>query len=85
MSERQMTSIERRIVASIARIKREGLEPKSIYLTPDDFEELTAARGPADQVGGLVIKRISGKGRSRIYCRHGIDRAVIVPRKGRRA
>lgn len=78
-----LTEIERRIVEAVSRARRDGLEPKSVYLTPDDLAALED-RGPVDQCGGLPIKRVSGRGRSRIYCRHGIARALRVKAEARR-
>ena len=73
-----MKSIERRIIRAIAGAKREGLEPKSLYLTPADLEELDST-GAVDQVGGLPLKRARSK--SRLFCRHGIERAIPVERR----
>lgn len=86
MSDRERPPIRRRIQAGIATAVADGLEPKSIYLTPDDREELLQSlratgewrRGQAEpeQLGGLPLKRVSDRGRSQIYCRHGVARAV---------
>jgi hypothetical protein len=67
-----MTPLERTIVDAISRVKREGLEPTSIYLRPEEIEEL----GGAGEIGGLPVKNITGKGRPRIYTRHGLARAI---------
>lgn len=74
-----MTPLERRIADAVAQAKRDGLEPKCIYLNADDREALGLTVG--DQLGGLPI-RASAK-RSAIYSRHGIARA-IAPAKGGR-
>lgn len=79
-----MRPIEARIAEAIADARREGLTPKSIYLTPADREEL-GATWPVDQVDGLPIKRVSGKGRSTVYCKHGIARQLKAPPRLRRA
>jgi hypothetical protein len=69
-----MTELERSIVDAIARAKAEGLEPTSIYLRPGQIEEL----GGIATCGGLPVKRISEKGRPRIYTRHGVARAIAA-------
>jgi hypothetical protein len=72
-----MAPIELRIVEAVARCRRDGLEPRSIYLNPDDFAELQQL-GPLDQAGGLPIKRAARK--STICCRYGITRAIAPKR-----
>lgn len=78
-----MKTIRLRIADAISRARREGLEPKSLYLTPTDLAELGGSRS-VDQVDGLPIKRVSGKGRSRVFCDHGIARRLEPPPKPRR-
>jgi hypothetical protein len=80
--------IARRIKAAVAASIRDGLEPKTLYLTPDDREELlrelrkVGAWYPGDpepeEIGGLQLRRLSGRGHSRVYCRHGIARQLPV-------
>jgi hypothetical protein len=79
-----MKRIDQLIADAIASAKGEGLEPRSIYLTPADRVELTSAVGPVDQLDGLAIKPVSGRGRSRLYCKHGIARALPAPPRARR-
>lgn len=70
-----MTELERAIVATVARAKAANLEPKSLYLVPADFAEVERL-GHADVIAGLAIKRSAGRGRSKLYCRHGISVAL---------
>jgi hypothetical protein len=71
-----LTSIERRIVDAIARIKAEGMEPRAIYLTPDDRDQLGAG---VTEAGGLPIRPISGKGKSTVYTTRGLSRQLATP------
>jgi hypothetical protein len=70
-----VTDLERAIADTVARAKGAGLEPKSIYATPDDFAELERL-GHCETIGGLAVKRSAGKGSSRLYCRRGIHLQV---------
>jgi hypothetical protein len=70
-----MIELERRILAAVRDAKAEGLEPKSVYLTPEDLEQLDSS-GALDQVGGLPVRRVGAKGKSTLYCRHGIARRI---------
>lgn len=70
-----MTKLERAIVDAIARVKAEGLEPSSVYLRPQDLAEL---RFP-ERIGGLPVRRITGKGRPRIYTSRGLARNIAAP------
>ncbi len=80
--------IGRRIKAAVATAVKDGLEPKSIYLTPADRDELLAALKAAGawcdgepepaELGGLALRRVGGRGSSKLYCRHGIGRAIPV-------
>lgn len=79
---RQMSLVERRILAAVREAKRQGLEPKSLYLSPDDREQLSEALGrEPEQVGALPV-RCSAR-RSQLYCRHGIERAIPAKLEGR--
>jgi hypothetical protein len=49
--DRPLTLLERRIVAALASAMREGMEPKSIYLTPRDYRELRIT-----SAGGLPVR-----------------------------
>jgi hypothetical protein len=69
-----MKSLEERIVATVARARRRGLEPKSLYLNPADRAEL----GRREDVGGLPVR--PAKITSRLYCRHGISLNVSLDR-----
>jgi hypothetical protein len=83
----QLPPIARRIKAAVQKAFERKLEPRSLYLTPPDRDELLAALKAAgtwwegepepDEVAGLSLRRVSGRGRSRVYCRHGI--AVALP------
>ena len=66
-----MTQLERRIVDAVAGAMREGLQPKSVYLTLKDYRQLRQYN-----VGGLPVRAIKGGGASRIYCKFGVARAV---------
>ncbi len=72
-----MTDLERAIVATVARMKADGLVPKTIYVTPDDFAEL-ARLGHAETIGGLAVKRCAGRNGSKIYDRRGVSRSVTL-------
>lgn len=72
---RRLSPIERRILEAVKQAVRDGEDPKSVYLTPDDHQALTTAIGPADAVAGLAIRR-KAKGSSILYCRHGISRVI---------
>ena len=67
-----MTQLERRIVATIAAAAQEGLEARAIYLTPGDRAEFGGATHAAD----VPVRDSKGRGRSMLYCRHGIARAI---------
>lgn len=72
-----MTDIERRIFAAIRDAAREGLVPKSLYLTPDDRAQLREAMDTEPGIcAGLPVRGLSARGQSKIYCRHGIARAL---------
>ena len=70
-----MTEIESAIVATVARARAANLEPRALYLVPDDVHALERL-GHAETIGGLPIKRSSPRGRSRLYCRGGITMNV---------
>jgi hypothetical protein len=72
-----VTELARAIIATVARMKADGLQPKTIYATPADFDEL-ASLGHAATIGGLQVKRSAGKGPSKIYDRHGVTRSVTL-------
>jgi hypothetical protein len=82
----RLPPIARRIKAAVAAAIADGLVPKSVYLTPADRDELLAALreagewypGEADPpfIDGLALRRVSGRGTSKVYCRHGIARAL---------
>jgi hypothetical protein len=68
---RRLTPIERAIVDAVRRAVEQGLEPRSIYLTGPDYRRLRRV-----DVDGLPVRAVAGKGRSKLYCRHGIARAI---------
>jgi hypothetical protein len=68
-----VTPHERGIVDAVARARRDGFEPKSVYLSPDYREALGLADDVAE-IGGLPLKRAAR--RSMLYCKHGIGRAI---------
>lgn len=87
MSGTRLPPIALRIKAAIINAHKLGYTPRSLYLTPDDREALLLALNAAgtwqrgdpepDEVVGLQLRRVSGRGRSRLYCRHGVS--VTIP------
>ncbi len=72
-----MTEIERRIFAAIRDATAEGLEPKSLYLTAQDRAQLSHRwKSKPIVAAGLPVRPVDGQGSSRLYCRHGIARAI---------
>lgn len=75
-----MTELELSIVDTVARAAAEGLEATSIYLRPEQIDQL----GGIEQAGGLPVRRLAGNGRPRIYTRYGQVRNIPEPRRPRR-
>jgi len=72
-----MTPLEHAILDAVRRTKKEGLEPSSVYLRPEDIEAL----GGPTEIGGLKVKRLTAKGRPRLYTSRGLARAISVPKR----
>ncbi|GGI82036.1 hypothetical protein GCM10007973_18100 [Polymorphobacter multimanifer] len=76
-------ALVRNVEAAVSRARARKLVPKSVYLTAADaaaaeilpLPKRDPARPP--HVMGLPIRPITGKGRSRLYCKHGI--ALSLP------
>lgn len=75
---RRLESVELRIVSAVRRAKRMGYEPRRLYLSPEDRDELAAAHGrEVREVGGLEIRPAART--SRLFCKHGIDVSLRRP------
>jgi hypothetical protein len=72
-----VTPLEQSIVDAVARVTKEGLQIRAIYLRPDEIDEL----GGREELGGLPLRPIRGKGSACIYTRHGVRRSIATPRR----
>jgi hypothetical protein len=64
--------LELAIVDALARARRAGREPTSIYLSAEDREALGLE--PGSVLGGLPIRAAARK--SKVYCSHGESHSI---------
>src|SRR3954453_21543237 len=72
-----MNAHERGIIDAVARAKKAGLEPKTLYLSPD-YREALQLSADVTELGGLPVKAVAKT--SRLCCRHGIMRGIVPAR-----
>lgn len=69
-----MTPLERTIVDAVAKAVQQGHRLRSLYLRPQDLEEL----GHPEAIGGLPVKRLTEKGRPKIYTKSGVALPIAI-------
>lgn len=62
-----LSGLERAIVAAVGRAVAQGLQPKSLYLTRDDYRALERP-----YVDDMPVHMRKGAGRSAVACKRGI-------------
>jgi hypothetical protein len=66
-----VTDLERRIVATVAAVSREGMQLRAFLLTPKDYRALKRT-----SIDGVPVRRANGKRASAIYTQQGVCRLI---------
>ncbi len=74
-SRKEPPSIEQRLQSTLESMRADWMAPRAIYLAPQDLAA-AAEKGLREEFDGVPIRPAKGRGRSCIYSKQGVARAL---------